>query len=160
MASLDPADIDIATLAWLAGSAANRAILAELHTTGHAGVRTSHGYLIQHLIDGTPTVSELADLLGVTQQAASKQLLELEHLGYLTRVPDPSDSRVRRARLTDHGRRLVDDTRRIRRQLNDKLTRLAGNDAASTARHVLTRLLDTTGETPHVIARRAVPPSD
>jgi DNA-binding MarR family transcriptional regulator len=160
MAPLDPADIDIATLAWLAGSSANRAILAELHKTGHAGVRNSHGYVVQHLIDGAPTVSELADLLGVTQQAASKHLLELERLGYVARVPDPVDSRVRRARLTDHGRRLVDDSRRIRQQLDDRLTRVAGNDAADAARRVLIRLLDTTGETASVIARRAALPSE
>ncbi|MFC3896466.1 hypothetical protein ACFOWZ_33750 [Lentzea rhizosphaerae] len=31
-------------------------------------------------------MSELGELLGVTQQAASKQLLELERLGYVTRA--------------------------------------------------------------------------
>lgn len=160
VATLDPADIDIATLAWLAGTAANRAILAELHRAGHTGVRNSHGYVIQHLIHGAPTVSELADLLGVTQQAASKHLLELERLGYVARVPDPGDSRVRRARLTDQGRRLVDDSRRVRRQLDDRLTKLAGDDAADAARRVLVRLLDATGETASVTARRAVPPSE
>ncbi|MEJ2853278.1 MULTISPECIES: MarR family winged helix-turn-helix transcriptional regulator [unclassified Saccharothrix] len=160
MARLDPADIDIATLAWLAGSSANSAFLAELHRTGHAGVRNSHGYVVQHLIDGAPTVSELADLLDVTQQAASKHLLELERLGYVARVPDPADSRVRRARLTDRGRQLVDDSRRIRRQLDDRLTRLAGADDADAARRVLARLLDATGATASVVERRAIMPSD
>lgn len=160
MTPLDPADIDIATLAWLAGSSANRTFLAELHRTGHAGVRNSHGYVVQHLIDGAPTVSELAGLLGVTQQAASKHLVELERLGYVARVPDPVDSRVRRARLTDRGRRLVDDSRRIRRQLDDRLTRLVGDDDADAARRVLARLLDATGGTASVIERRAVLPGD
>jgi DNA-binding MarR family transcriptional regulator len=145
---------------WLAGSAANRAILAELHKVGHTGVRNSHGYVVQHLIDGAPTVSELADLLGVTQQAASKHLLELERLGYVARVPDPGDSRVRRAQLTDHGWRLIDDSRRIRQQLDDQLTKLAGNDAADAARRALAHLLDATGGTASVISRRAVLPSE
>lgn len=157
---MTPLDIDIATLAWLAGSAANRAFLAELRQMGHTGVRNSHGYVIQHLIEGAPTVSELAELLGVTQQAASKHLLELESLGYVARVADPADSRVRRAQLTDHGRRLVDDSRRLRQQLDDRLTKLAGTAATDEARRVLALLLDATGETANVTARRAVPPSE
>ncbi|MFD2467820.1 MarR family winged helix-turn-helix transcriptional regulator [Amycolatopsis silviterrae] len=160
MTALDPADLDLATLAWLAGSSANRAILAELHEAGHPGVRNSHGYVVQHLIDRAPTVSELAGLLGVTQQAASKHLRELERLGYVARVPDPADSRVRRAQLTDHGWRLVDDSRRIRKRLNQRLTRSAGKDAAEAARSVLARLLDVTGGTAEVIARRAALPSE
>ncbi len=160
MAPLDPANIDIATLAWLAGAAANRAILAELHEMGHTGVRNSHGYVVQHLIDGAPTVSELADLLGVTQQAASKHVLELERLGYVARVADPADSRVRRAQLTDRGRRLIDDSRRIRHQMDDRLTESAGAAAADEARRVLARLLDATGAAASVTARRALPPSE
>ncbi|MGW4397772.1 MarR family winged helix-turn-helix transcriptional regulator [Amycolatopsis nivea] len=160
MTPLDLADLDLATLAWLAGSSANRAILAELHEAGHAGVRNSHGYVIQHLIDRAPTVSELAGLLGVTQQAASKHLLELERLGYVARVPDPADSRVRRAQLTDRGWQLVGDSRRIRQQLDARLTKSAGKEAAEAARLVLARVLDATGGTADVLARRAAPPSE
>ncbi|MFI6097775.1 MarR family winged helix-turn-helix transcriptional regulator [Lentzea sp. NPDC051213] len=144
-------DIDLATLAYLAGSSANDAILRRLHEIGHDGVRVSHGFVVQHLIEGEPTVSELGDLLGVTQQAASKQLLELERLGYVARVPDRVDSRVRRARLTDRGRRLVEDSRRIRRELD-----VHGGDAAKRA---LIRLLDATGGTEKVL-KRQVAPSD
>lgn len=146
---MDLMRLDLATLAYLAGSAANDAILARLHEIGHTGVRVSHGYVIQHLIEGAPTVSELGELLGVTQQAASKQLLELERLGYVERVPDPADSRVRRARLTDRGRRLVEDSRRLRRELD-----VPGDDAAKRA---LIRLLDVTGGTEKVLRRQVVP---
>ncbi|NUT91422.1 MAG: MarR family transcriptional regulator [Saccharothrix sp.] len=160
MDPLDPAGIDLATLAWLAGGAANAAILAELREAGHAGVRTSHGYVVQHLLTGSPTVSELADLLGVTQQAASKHVLELERLGYVERVPDPADSRVRRARLTERGHEMVDDARRIRRRLDARLKALVGEDAADATRRALTVLLDLTGGTASVVARRVVPPQD
>jgi DNA-binding MarR family transcriptional regulator len=151
MCAVDLMRLDLATLAYLAGSSANDAILARLHEIGHEGVRVSHGYVIQHLIEGAPTVSELGDLLGVTQQAASKQLLELERLGYVERVPDPADSRVRRARLTERGRRLVEDSRRLRRELDGP------GDAA--AKRALIRLLDVTGGTENVLKRR-VPPGD
>ncbi|MEU3650857.1 MarR family transcriptional regulator [Lentzea sp. NPDC034063] len=139
-------DIDLATLAYLAGSSANDAILERLHEIGHEGVRVSHGYVIQHLIEGAPTVSELGELLGVTQQAASKQLLELERLGYVTREPDRADSRIRRAGLTDRGRRLVEDSRRLRSELD-----VHGDDEVKRA---LIRLLDATGGTEAVLRRR------
>jgi DNA-binding MarR family transcriptional regulator len=149
MRPVDLMRLDLATLAHLAGSSANDAILARLHEIGHTGVRISHGYVIQHLIEGAPTVSELGELLGVTQQAASKQLLELERLGYVERVPDPADSRVRRARLTSRGRRLVEDSRRLRRELD-----VPGDEVAKRA---LIRLLDATGGTEKVLKRRVVP---
>jgi DNA-binding MarR family transcriptional regulator len=149
MCSVDLTGIDLATLAYLAGSSANDAILARLHEIGHEGVRVSHGYVIQHLIEGAPTVSELGELLGVTQQAASKQLLELERLGYVVREPDAADSRIRRAVLTSRGRQLVEDSRRLRRELD-----VHGDDAAKRA---LIRLLDATGGTERVLRRR-VPP--
>ncbi|GAB2859589.1 MarR family transcriptional regulator [Lentzea nigeriaca] len=146
---MDLMRLDLATLAFLAGSSANDAILARLHEIGHTGVRVSHGYVIQHLIEGAPTVSELGELLGVTQQAASKQLLELERLGYVDRVPDPVDSRVRRARLTARGRRLVEDSRRLRRELD-----VPGENAAKRA---LIRLLEATGGMEKVLKRQVVP---
>jgi DNA-binding MarR family transcriptional regulator len=142
-------DIDLATLAFLAGSSANDAILQRLHEIGHDGVRVSHGYVIQHLIESRPTVSELGELLGVTQQAASKQLAELERLGYVVREPDRVDSRVRRANLTKRGKKLVEDSRRIRRELD-----VHGGDEVKRA---LIRLLDATGGTERVLRRR-VPP--
>ena len=147
---MDLMRLDLATLAFLAGSSANDAILARLHEIGHTGVRVSHGYVIQHLIEGAPTVSELGELLGVTQQAASKQLLELERLGYVARVPDGADSRIRRAQLTERGRRLVKDSRRLRRQLD---ARVDGDEA----KRALVRLIEATGGTENVVRRRVVP---
>ncbi|KOV84181.1 hypothetical protein ADL03_18000 [Nocardia sp. NRRL S-836] len=142
------------TLAWLAGSSANRAVLAELHELGHEGVRNSHGYVVQHLVAGSPTVGELAEALGVTQQAASKHVLELERLGYVTRVPDPADSRVRRASLTADGRRLVEDSRRVRARLDERLR------ATKAAKEALVRLLDLTGGIENVRHRRVGLPGD
>ncbi|MFD4676574.1 MarR family winged helix-turn-helix transcriptional regulator [Lentzea sp. NPDC058450] len=148
MQVVDLMGIDIATLAYLAGSSANDEIVKRLHEIGHKGVRMSHGYVIQHLVDGEPKVGELGELLGVTQQAASKQLLELERLGYVRRVPDRADARIRRAQLTDKGRRLVDDSRRLRRELD-----VHGDDETKRA---LVRLLVATGGAEKVLKRRVV----
>jgi DNA-binding MarR family transcriptional regulator len=146
---VDLMDIDLATLAYLTGSSANDAILKRLREIGHEGVRVSHGYLIQHLVENEPKVGELGELLGVTQQAASKQLLELERLGYVRRVPDRVDGRIRRAQLTDRGRRLVEDSRRLRRELD-----VHGDEEVKRA---LIRLLVATGGAEKVLKRQVVP---
>lgn len=142
-------DIDLATLAYLAGSSANDAIVKRLHELGHKGVRMSHGYVLQHLVESEPKVGELGELLGVTQQSASKQLLELERLGYVRRVPDRVDGRIRRAQLTPRGQRLVEDSRRLRRELG-----VHGNDEVKRA---LVGLLVSTGGAEKVLKLQVVP---
>src|SRR5579864_6226311 len=50
--------------------------------------------------------SQLADQRGITRQSVNDLLAHLEHHGYLSRVPDPGDGRVRVIRLTSKGWRL------------------------------------------------------
>ncbi|MGH7120525.1 MAG: MarR family winged helix-turn-helix transcriptional regulator, partial [Acetobacteraceae bacterium] len=50
--------------------------------------------------------SELAEQLQVTKQAVNDVLRDMEELGYLTRVHDPTDGRARIIRLTSKGRHL------------------------------------------------------
>ncbi|WP_110589182.1 MarR family winged helix-turn-helix transcriptional regulator [Microbacterium suaedae] len=160
MGSVNPTEIDLATLAWLTGSAANRYLLASLRSRGHPDVRISHGYVIQHLIDREPTISELARRMQVTQQRASTQIRELEQLGYVTRHPDDTDSRARRVRLTTRGTELVADSRRVRESLNVELIGRVGEEHAEVATTTLARLLDLVGGESHVRRRSAPLPED
>jgi DNA-binding MarR family transcriptional regulator len=50
--------------------------------------------------------SQLADRVGITKQSVNDLLGHLEGHGYLLRVPDAADGRVRVIRLTTKGRRL------------------------------------------------------
>jgi DNA-binding MarR family transcriptional regulator len=158
MSEVDPAELDLPTLASLAGAAANRHLLRRLHDDGYVGVRTSHGYVIQNLIDETPTVGELADRLGVTQQAASKVVGEMEGMGLVTRDPDPSDSRVRRVTLTAHGQALLTAGRTARADLEGAVAANIGDLAA--AKQALLGLLEETGDLAAVTRRRVRPTSD
>ena len=149
---MNPAELDLPTLAALAGSAANQHLLRRLHEDGYAGVRTSHGYVIQNLIDETPTVGELAARLGVTQQAASKAVVEMEGMGLVSRVPDPADSRVRRVTLTTHGQALLAAGRTARAGLERAVATEVGDLAA--AKRALLSLLEHTGHLDAVTRRR------
>jgi DNA-binding MarR family transcriptional regulator len=150
--ALDPATFDLATLASLASAAANARLLDELHGAGFEGIRTSHGYVIQLLVDEEPTVGELADRLGVSQQAASKSVVELEGLGIVERRTDPRDSRARRVALTPRGRELLETTRVLREALEQQLP-----GDLRPAKAALVALLTESGGLEAVAARRARP---
>jgi DNA-binding MarR family transcriptional regulator len=71
---------------------------------GRPRLRRSHMSLFPHIdLDGT-RITELAERLGVTKQAASQLVDDLEALGVLARVPDPDDARARRVVFTKLGR--------------------------------------------------------
>ena len=159
MARLDPESIDLPTLTALAGASANEYLLARLRGAGHESIRMSHGYVFQHLIGGSPTVSDLAEALGVTQQAASKSVLELEKLGYVVRQPDLADSRVRRIALTAKGRSIIARGRAARAKLEAELAAEIGPRAIADARRAMLALLERTGGIAAIANRRVKLPS-
>lgn len=55
------------------------------------------------------TPGALAAFLGTTKGTASQTIKALEKKGYLSRVPDPEDKRVRHIELTDAGEALLAD---------------------------------------------------
>ena len=136
----------------LTGAAVEAFVLAELRANGFEDTRTSHGYVFQHLVSGSPTVSELAGKLGITQQGASKTVAELERFGYVHRVPDHLDARVTRVHLSDRGRAVIEQARGVR----DRLQRELDDDLA--LRSGLERLLELVGGASAVRARSAAPP--
>jgi DNA-binding MarR family transcriptional regulator len=89
-----------------------RAMTEELHdrieAEGREPLRPAHGYTFRLLVDRVDTTSvELAEHLGVTKQAASKIVSELEGWGYVERRPHATDGRARVLVLTDKGRAYV-----------------------------------------------------
>ncbi|MEO1334258.1 MAG: MarR family transcriptional regulator [Myxococcota bacterium] len=70
----------------------------------YRGARAGHLAIFPHLdLDGT-RLTELARRMGVTKQAVSQLVDELERIGVLAREPDPDDRRAKRVVFTDRGR--------------------------------------------------------
>lgn len=155
MADLDPASLDLPTLAALAGSAASEHLLQELRAAGYRGVRASHGYIVQRLIDAEPTVGEIATDLGITQQAVSKTVAEMEGLGLVTRRVGPDDGRIRRLVLTPAGAALIESVRASRAELERAVATTVGDLGAAKA--ALVALLEAAGGIDAVRTRRARP---
>ncbi|MGW5875707.1 MarR family winged helix-turn-helix transcriptional regulator [Nocardiopsis terrae] len=156
--SPEPHDLDTGTLAHFVGAAAVSAVQDELAAQGFADLRVSHGYVFQRLLDAPPTIGELAEKLGMTQQGASKAVDELERLGYTERLPDPRDARVRRVWLTPRGHEAIASARRAREALEERLRRRLGEESLATVRSLLTELLDELGGTEAVRRREVRPP--
>lgn len=146
--------LDVVSAMFLAGLALNEEAVRRLAAAGHPELRISHGFLIQHVVDGPRPVGELADRMGVTQQAASKAVAELIRLGYLERRPDPDDARVRLIGLSARGTAAVALTRKIRADMETELAARLGGDRVAALRSDAWAVLEWTGGAAAVRARR------
>ena len=76
---------------------------------GHGQLRLGFEPYISLLARSDQRLSQLANALGITRQAANQVIDQVESAGYVERMPDPADGRAKRVRLTRQGRRLVAD---------------------------------------------------
>ncbi len=159
MTEVDPNALDLATLSWLAGSAANEFLLAAIRASGHPHLRISHGYVFQMLIGGPISVSTLAEHLKITQQGASKIAAELTALGYLTALPCPNDRRVRQIALSKRGEAALEAARSARAELDAQLITILDTETVAHAKRALAALLDATGGLEAIRQRRVRAPN-
>jgi DNA-binding MarR family transcriptional regulator len=76
---------------------------------GHAGLKMSHGAVLQHIGPDGARIHEIARIHGVSRQATHATARELEALGYVRRRSDPRDRRGALA-LTERGAKLIGDS--------------------------------------------------
>ncbi|MER7227559.1 MarR family winged helix-turn-helix transcriptional regulator [Streptomyces rubradiris] len=101
MQNSDALALSAAVLA-VAGDLAQR-IHEGVVARGFPGLRPAHGFAFARLAPAGATVTDLAAHLGVTKQAASQLVDEVERKGYVERRPHPGDARARLVVLTERG---------------------------------------------------------
>jgi DNA-binding MarR family transcriptional regulator len=148
-------DKDLALWVTLLAEVLNQETLAALRVE-HPQVRYSHGFLFQQLVEGPRPVGEIAANLGVTSQAISKMVRELEALGYVERVADAADARVRRVALTGRGRAAIQAGRHVRARVNGELADLLGAERVEAAAKTLKDALAARGAMSEVTSRRVL----
>jgi DNA-binding MarR family transcriptional regulator len=108
---------------------------------GIADMRSAYGFVIRALAERERTLTELAELLAVSKQAAIKVVDEMEARGFLARHPDPADRRVKLLRLTAKG----EDVRRAAlaasRKMERDLRKRCGDEDVDALRRALLALL-------------------
>lgn len=122
--------------------AMNQLVSDTLAERGFEGVRPSHGALAQHIADRGSRVTELAALAQVTKPTVVYLVDDLERLGYVERVPDPSDGRAKLVRLTERGLRAQDEARKIVTGIERDWSALVGERHFAALRAELERLHD------------------
>lgn len=75
----------------------------ELIRAGFVDHRMAHHSVFAHLPAEGGRLTDLAERAGISKQAMSELVVDLEHLGYVRRVPDPTDRRARIIEYTDRG---------------------------------------------------------
>jgi DNA-binding MarR family transcriptional regulator len=109
---------------------------------GAIRLRRAHTSLLPHLdLEGT-RITDLAERLGVTKQAVSQLVDDLEQLGVLARVADPEDARARRVVFTQRGREGLLEGLLVLRALEDELAQAVGTKHMRALREALLAVHD------------------
>ena len=140
-------ELDLVLAALFVGSALNEEMLARLAEAGHSSLRFPHRVLFQHLIGGERSIGELAGALGVSQQAVSKTVSELESLGYLERRPG-RDARVRLVALTSVAEEALRGAQAARADIIEELRDELGAERVDAATELLLDVLRARGAMP------------
>jgi DNA-binding MarR family transcriptional regulator len=108
---------------------------------GAPRLRRSHTALLPHIdLEGT-RISELAHRLGVSKQAVSELIDDLEAAGVVKRSTDPDDARARRVALTPRGRQGLLDGLAVLRRFEQELAVAVGSRTMQELHSALERVL-------------------
>jgi DNA-binding MarR family transcriptional regulator len=97
-------------LGWLLGRADllfAEGVTRAMHARGFAGIRLVHIALIRNVDENGTRISDIARRAGMTKQATGQLVAEFAELGYIRLVNDPDDGRVKIARYTAKGKKLL-----------------------------------------------------
>jgi DNA-binding MarR family transcriptional regulator len=94
------------------------ALQHHLVASGFEDHRLVHHNVMAHVTYEGIRLTELADKAGITKQAMSELVNDLEQLGYLQRSPDPRDGRAKLIVFTDKGRAAVQAAMRAFEQMD------------------------------------------
>ena len=118
---------DLGVLLLLAYQGFVRALHRELESHGLGPLRTSDGYVFRALAEGPRRIVDLAHGLGVSKQAASQTVADMEARTLVRRRADPADGRATRVELTARGRKVLDTARQFHTTYEDELVERLGD---------------------------------
>ncbi len=110
--------------------------------TGDDRIRAAHTSLFPHIDSEGIRLTALSDRLGITKQAVQQLVDDLEEIGLVERVPDPSDGRAKLIRWTTAGRDGIDVGLGILFELEGELAAVVGKEKMRAAHEVLLRIIE------------------
>jgi DNA-binding MarR family transcriptional regulator len=117
-----------------------RYALAEWRNLGFNDLRLVHLPLIRDLPAEGIRTTEIAEIMRMTKQAVGQLTMELEELGYVVRLPDPTDGRAKLVRYAPRGKELVAIIPQVIMRAEAKIKAAVGAEDFLTLRRALKRL--------------------
>jgi DNA-binding MarR family transcriptional regulator len=111
------------------------AVQRRVGATEYGDLRTNHDCVFRYLSPEGARLRELATQSRMAPQSIAWHVDELERLGYVERVQDPSDRRAKLIRPTKHGLAYMDAAR-------DALAEIEGEWVSAVGMDTLTQLRD------------------
>jgi DNA-binding MarR family transcriptional regulator len=136
--------LDFGIVLALAYSTFVEELRAEHARQGFDDLGRSYGYVFRALDTEELSAAQLARRLGVSDQALTRLVDEMERKGYVERRPDPHDRRVKRLRLAPRGRKALRAARAFHARYEAELARRLGAAEVAALRATLERLFDDT----------------
>jgi DNA-binding MarR family transcriptional regulator len=107
---------------------------------GHRDLRINFESYITMIGNGGARLSDIAEQLCISRQAANQTANQIEAAGYIVRLADPRDGRAKLLALTERGDQLRAEGTAVAASLQDEMERFAGRDAIRDAMKSLGRL--------------------
>lgn len=141
----DPSTLPLVALLGHAHDALERDFDARLRQTEFADLSLAHSRnVLRHLShDDCCRASQLAERSGISKQALSLQIAQLERAGYVVVQADPSDRRARHVALTARGRSAQRAVGRVLREVDAQWRRTWGEDTWQLLRARLHEIIPT-----------------
>lgn len=137
----DDRHVPLARLFALAFRTLMDALHERLRERGYGDVNRSFGFVLLAARQGPIAVRDVAELMGITKQAASKLVSQMEERRYVKRVAADEDARSRPFVLSVRGKRLLAEVERIYVELERRWAEELGEQGVESLRRSLTRVL-------------------
>jgi DNA-binding MarR family transcriptional regulator len=138
--------------------AADRLLRAVTAVPGGEAMRSSFGFVLRAVAAERPTVSRLAELLGVSKQAASRMADDMVSAGFLRRGDVPGDRRRTPLELTPLGERIRAAALAESVAMEQELREQLGDNAVNRFRTVLSEFVQRNGAGDELAAARSRTP--
>jgi len=123
-----------------------RQVVAGLEAAGFGDVRPAHFTVFQHMPPEGIRLTALAEAALLTKQTMGYLVDDLEALGYVERVPDPTDRRAKLVRLTTRGWEVDRTVREVIKQIEADWAQRLGEEEYQHLTRLLRALIAILGE--------------
>jgi DNA-binding MarR family transcriptional regulator len=120
----------------------SRSLMEKSRARGHNGLKLNWDTVFLNLDfrEGSRLV-DLAQVNGLSKQAMSQIVAEIEQQGYIAKKDDPTDGRARKLKLTPKGKKMVQDSLEAYDELERECELLIGSEKLETLKNIVSELV-------------------